>query len=149
MAGTDSSGEVAKGNRRFSISAELVEHLRRYLKTWRPNSLGSFCNEDGLAVGSQSGSEAEGSSLAEEAGNPAVRLPRVSSWQRHPARSNRCAHGGLAQSSVACRSTDHHGLHTRSTADERRTAEALEKILHGPARNEQNERPAEEPLTDM
>jgi integrase len=29
-----------KGNRRFPISAELVEHLRRYLKTWRPNSLG-------------------------------------------------------------------------------------------------------------
>jgi len=29
-----------KGNRRFPISAELVEHLRAYLRTWRPNSLG-------------------------------------------------------------------------------------------------------------
>jgi integrase len=26
-----------KGNRRFPISAELVEHLRAYLRTWRPN----------------------------------------------------------------------------------------------------------------
>jgi len=35
------------------------------------------------------------------------------------------------------------------TTDERRTAEALGKILRVTARDEQNERPAEEPLTDM
>jgi integrase len=35
------------------------------------------------------------------------------------------------------------------TAAERRTAEELGKILHTTARDEQNERPAEHPLTDM
>jgi len=35
------------------------------------------------------------------------------------------------------------------TADERRIAEELGKILHVNARNEQNERPAENPLTVM
>lgn len=29
-----------KGNRRFPISSELVEHLRAYLRTWHPNALG-------------------------------------------------------------------------------------------------------------
>ena len=29
-----------KGNRCFPISAELLEHLRAYLRTWRPNPLG-------------------------------------------------------------------------------------------------------------
>ena len=27
-----------KGNRRFPISPELVDHLRTYLRTWRPNA---------------------------------------------------------------------------------------------------------------
>jgi hypothetical protein len=35
------------------------------------------------------------------------------------------------------------------TADERRIADELGKILHATARNRQNERPAEQPLTDM
>ena len=29
-----------KGNRRFPISPELVDHLKTYLRTWRPNGLG-------------------------------------------------------------------------------------------------------------
>ena len=29
-----------KGKRIFEISSQLVEHLRGYLKTWSPNSLG-------------------------------------------------------------------------------------------------------------
>jgi len=35
------------------------------------------------------------------------------------------------------------------TADERRIADELGKILHAIARNDQEERPAENPLTDM
>lgn len=45
-------------------------------------------------------------------------------------------------------STDYDGLHAL-TADERRVANELGKILHGTARNEQEERPAEKPLTVM
>jgi integrase len=37
-----------KANRRFPISAELVEHLRGYMQNWRPNSLGLlFATENG------------------------------------------------------------------------------------------------------
>ena len=37
-----------KGNRRFPISTELVEHLRAYLRTYRPNALGLlFATQNG------------------------------------------------------------------------------------------------------
>jgi hypothetical protein len=39
------------------------------------------------------------------------------------------------------------GISHAVTADESRTAEELGRILHATARNEQNERPAEKPLT--
>jgi integrase len=29
-----------RGNRRFPVSSELVEHLRVFLRSWRPNALG-------------------------------------------------------------------------------------------------------------
>ena len=53
-----------KGNRRFPISTELVEHLRIYLKNLASELLGpAVCNENRHAVGSQSGSEAQISSV--------------------------------------------------------------------------------------
>src|SRR5215469_6447524 len=102
MAGSDSNGEVAQGEPPFSgiprvggTSAALLEDLAPEC-AWL-----AFRNKSGNAMGPQPSSEAEISSVAEEPGNPAVRLPRVSAWQRHPARSNRCADGGPAQSSGA------------------------------------------------
>jgi len=44
-----------KGNRRFPISAELVERLRAFLVAWRPNVQGVlFATRSGHAMGSQS-----------------------------------------------------------------------------------------------
>jgi integrase len=41
-----------KGNRPCEISPQLTEHLRNYLRTWRPNALGlSFCYEERNPVG--------------------------------------------------------------------------------------------------
>jgi len=139
-----------KGNRRFPISAELVERLRDYLRTWRPNSLG-------LLFATKAGTPWDHSLVRKRKFHPL--LKKLGIWQcgfhafRHgnatlldqigapmAVRLNRPGHAE-AQTTM--------GYTHAVTADERRTADALGKILHAPARNEQNERPAEHPLTDM
>src|ERR1044071_3799756 len=46
------------GNRRFTISPQL-EHLKAYLKTWRPNALACCVQQERYSLGSRPGSQAE------------------------------------------------------------------------------------------
>lgn len=139
-----------KGNRRFPISAELVEHLRRYLQAWRPNSLG-------LLFATKTGTPWDHSLVRKRKFHPLLRRLEIPQCGFHAFR-----HGNAtlldqigAPMAVRLNRLGHAEAQTtmgythRVTADERSTAEQLGKILHATARNEQNERPAENPLTDM
>jgi integrase len=139
-----------KGNRRFPISAELVEHLRIYLKTWRPNSLGLlFVTKTGTPWDHSLVRKRKFHPLLKELGIPqcgfhAFRHGNATLLDQIGApiavRLNRLGHAEV-QTTM--------GYTHAVTADERRTADDLGRILHATARNEQNERPAEESLTDM
>lgn len=127
-----------KGNRRFPISAQLVEHLHVFLRTWRPNALALlFATANGtpwdhslvrkrkfhpllIKLGiPQCGFHAfrhGNATLLDQIGTPmAVRL-------------NRLGHAEL-QTTM--------GYTHAVTADERKTADELGKILHVNARNEE------------
>ena len=137
-----------KGNRRFPISAALVEHLREYLRTWRPNSLG-------LLFATQNGTPWDHSLVRKRKFHPLLKrlgIPRCGFHAfRHgnatlldqigapmAVRLNRLGHAE-AQTTM--------GYTHAVTADERRIADELGRILHVTARNEQEERPAVNPLT--
>jgi integrase len=128
----------------------LVEYLRAFLRTWRPNPTGLlFATRNGtpwdhspvrkrrfhpllkrLGI-PQCGFRAfrhGNATLLDQIGTPmAVRLSRL----------------GHAEAQTTM------GYTHVVTADERTTADKLGKILRATARKEQNERPAEHPLTDM
>jgi integrase len=138
-----------KGNRRFPISAELVEHLRRYMKTWRPNSLG-------LLFATKTGTPWDHSLVRKRKFHPLLKKLEIPQCGFHAFR-----HGNAtlldqinAPMAVRLNRLGHAEAQTTMgythavTADERRTAEELGKILHATARDAQNERPAERPLTD-
>src|SRR5207244_7298067 len=84
-------------------------------------------NRERHTVGSQSGTQAEVSSSAEEARHLAVWFPCFPAWQCYAARSDWCAHGGPPEPVDACRAANYHGLYARSygrrTQDGRRTWE--------------------------
>ena len=139
-----------KGNRRFPISVELVEHLREYLKAWRPNSLG-------LLFATKTGTPWDHSLVRKRKFHPLLKKLGISQCGVHAFR-----HGNAtlldqigAPMAVRLNRLGHAEAQTTMgythavTADERRIADELGKILNATARNEQNERPAEEPLTDM
>jgi integrase len=139
-----------KGNRRFPISAELVEHLRAFLRTWRPNPLG-------LLFSTQNGTPWDHSLVRKRKFHPLLKrlgIPRCGFHAfRHgnatlldqigapmAVRLNRLGH---AEAQTTMNYT--HAV----TADERRIADELGKILHATARNEPEERPAPNALTQM
>jgi len=138
------------GNRRFPVSAELVERLRVYLKTWRPNSLG-------LLFATKTGTPWDHGLVRKRRFHPLLKKLGIPQCGFHAFR-----HGNAtlldqigAPMAVRLNRLGHAEAQTTMgythvvTVDERRTAEQLGKILHVTARDEQNERPAEEPLTDM
>ena len=119
-------------------------------KPWRPNSLG-------LLFTTQNGTPWDHSLVRKRKFHPLLKklgIPRCGFHAfRHgnatlldqigapmAVRLNRLGHAE-AQTTM--------GYTHAVTADERRIAEELGKILHVNARNEQNERPAENPLTVM
>jgi len=139
-----------KGNRRFPISAELVERLRAFLVAWRPNV-------QGVLFATRSGTPWDHSLVRKRKLHPLLKKLGIPQCGFHAfrhgnatlldqmgapmaVRLNRLGHAE-AQTTM--------GYTNAVTADERRIANELGKILHATARNEQNERPAEPPLTDM
>jgi integrase len=139
-----------KGNRRFPISAALVERLCGYLKNLRPNSLG-------LLFATKTGTPWDHSLVRKRKFHPLLKKLGIPQCGFHAFR-----HGNAtlldqigAPMAVRLNRLGHAEAQTTMgythavTADERRTAEELGKILHATARNEQKERPAENPLTDM
>ena len=138
------------GNRRFPISAELVEHLRAYLRTWRPNSLGLlFATGNGTPWDHSLVRKRKFHPLLKKLGIPqcgfhafrhgnATLLDQIGAPMA--VRQNRLGHAE-AQTTM--------GYTHAVTADERRIADELGKILHVTARNEQKERPAPRALTVM
>jgi integrase len=134
-----------KGNRRFPISAELVEHLRAYLRTWRPNTLG-------LLFATGNGTPWDHSLVRKRKFHPLLKRLGIPQCGFHAFR-----HGNAtlldqigAPMAVRLKRLGHAEAQTTMgythvvTADERRIADDLGRILHATARNEQKEKPAEE-----
>lgn len=132
-----------KGNRRFPISAELVEHIRAYLLTWRPNTLG-------LVFATKNGTPWDHSLVRKRKFHPLLRKLGIPQCGFHAfrhgnatlldqigapmaVRQNRLGHAD-AQTTM--------GYTHAVTADERRIAEELGKILHVTARSKQEKSPA-------
>ena len=127
-----------KGNRRFPISTELVEHLRAFLRTWRPNSLG-------LLFATQNATPWDHSLVRKRKFHPLLNRLGIPQCGFHAFR-----HGNAtlldqigAPMAVRLNRLGHAEAQTTMgythavTADERRIADELGKILHGTARNEQ------------
>jgi integrase len=139
-----------KGNRRFPISAQLVEHLRGYLQSWRPNPLE-------LLFASGKGTPWDHSLVRKRKFHPLLKKLGIPQCGFHAFR-----HGNAtlldqigAPMAVRLNRLGHTEAQTTMgythvvTQDERRTADQLGKILHVTARNEQEERPAPNALTLM
>jgi integrase len=139
-----------KGNRCFAISPELVEDLRAYLRTWRPNPLG-------LLFATKTGTPWDHNLVRKRKFHPLLKKLGIRQCGFHAFR-----HGNAtlldqinAPMAVRLNRLGHAEAQTTMgythavTADERRIANELGKILHATARNEQEERPAEKPLTIM
>ena len=121
-----------KGNRRFAISAELVEHLRAYLRTWRPNPLG-------LLFTTKTGTPWDHSLVRKRKFHPLLKKLGIPQCGFHA-----CRHGNAtlldqigAPMAVRLNRLGHAEAQTTMgythavTADERRIAEELGRILHG------------------
>lgn len=132
-----------KGNRRFPISPELVEHIRVYLLTWRPNTLG-------LLFATKNGTPWDHSLVRKRKFHPLLRKLGIPQCGFHAfrhgnatlldqigapmaVRQNRLGHAD-AQTTM--------GYTHAVTADERRIAGELGKILHATARSQQKNSPA-------
>lgn len=137
-----------KGNRRFPISAQLVEHLRGFLRTWRPNALGLlFATSNGTPWDHSLVRKRKFHPLLKKLGIPqcgfhafrhgnATLLDQIGTPMA--VRLNRLGHGE-PQTTM--------GYTHVVTADERRTAEELGKILHVNERNDQQGGITARPLT--
>jgi len=137
-----------KGNRRFPISAELVEHLRAYLRTWRANALG-------LLFATQNGTPWDHSLVRKRKFHPLLKRLGIPQCGFHAFR-----HGNAtlldqigAPMAVRLNRLGHAEAQTTMgythavTADERRVADDLGRILHVNERNEQEEKPAPNALS--
>ena len=139
-----------KGNRRFAISSQLVERLRAYLKTWRPNA-------QGLLFATGNGSPWDHSLVRKRKFHPLLRKLGISQCGFHAFRHGNATLLDQIGAPMAVRQDRLGHTEAQTTmgythavkADERRVANELGKILHVTARNEQEERPAENLLTLM
>jgi integrase len=146
--GTIQTVKSRKGNRRFPISAELAEHLRAYLRTLRPNPLG-------LLFATQNGTPWDHSLVRKRKFHPLLKKLGISQCGFHAFRHGNATLLDQIGAPMAVRQ-DRLG-HTEAqttmgythavTADERRIADELGRILHATARNEQEEKPAKSSLS--
>lgn len=129
-----------KGNRRFPISAELVEHLRGYLQSWRPNALS-------LLFATGNNTPWDHSLVRKRKLHPLLKKLGIPQCGFHAFR-----HGNAtlldqigAPMAVRLNRLGHTEAQTTMgythavTADERRVAKELGRILHGTARNKQEQ----------
>jgi integrase len=137
-----------KGNRRFPISTELVEQLRVFLRTWRPNELE-------LLFATRINTPWNHGLLRKRKFHPLLKKLGIPQCGFHAFR-----HGNAtlldqigAPMAVRLNRLGHAEAQTTMgythavTADERRIADQIGGILHVSERNEQKARPALEPLT--
>jgi integrase len=137
-----------KGNRRFAISSQLVERLRAYLKSRRPNA-------QGLLFATGNGSPWDHSLVRKRKFHPLLRKLGISQCGFHAFRHGNATLLAQIGAPMAVRQDRLGHTEAQTTmgythavkADERRVANELGKILHVTARNEQEERPAENLLT--
>jgi integrase len=137
-----------RGNRRFPISVALAEHLRGYLQSWRPNGLG-------LLFATGNGTPWDHSLVRKRKFHPLLRKLGIPKCGFHAfrhgnatlldqlgapmaVRQNRLGHAD-AQTTM--------GYTHTVTADERKIADELGRILHVSARNEEKNRPAVKTLS--
>ena len=138
------------GNRRFAISPQLVEHIRGFLRTWRPNSLG-------LLFATANGTQWDHSLVRKRKFHPLLTKLGIPQCGFHPFRHGNATMLDQIGAPMAVRQDRLGHTEAQTTmgythavkADERRVADELGKILHVSARNEQNERPTGNPLTLM
>jgi integrase len=137
-----------KGNRRFPISPELVDHLKTQLRTWRPNILG-------LLFATAKGTPWDHSLVRKRKFHPLLRKLGIQQCGFHAFRHanatlldqiNAPMAGRLNRLGHAEPQTTMNYTHV-VTSDERKTAEELGKILHVNARNYESEVSAAKPLT--
>lgn len=101
-----------KGNREFAISRELVEHLREYLRTWRPNELNLlFATQNGTPWDANLLRKRKFHPLLKEAGHRTLWLPRLPAWQQHPTRSVARSHETAAGTAGSFRCAGDDGIH--------------------------------------
>jgi integrase len=139
-----------KGNRRFAISPQLVEHIRGFLRTWRPNALG-------LLFATANGTPWDHSLVRKRKFHPLLKKLGIPQCGFHAFRHGNATLLDQIGAPMAVRQDRLGHTEAQTTmsythaikADERRVADELGKILHVTARNEQNERPTGNPLTLM
>jgi len=137
-----------KGNRRMPISARLVECLRFYLRTWRPNALG-------LLFATKGGTPWDHSLVRKRKFHPLLTRLGIPKCGFHAFRHGNATLLDQIGAPMAVRQDrlGHAEAQTTMgythavTADERTTADDLGRILHVTARNEQKDEPAPRMLT--
>ena len=138
-----------KGNRRFPISPELVQHLTSYLQSWQPNSLG-------LLFATGNGTPWDHSLVRKRKLHPLLTKLGIPRCGFHAFRHGNATLLDRIGAPIAIRLNrlGHTEPQTTMgythvvTADERRIAGELGKILHVTARNEPEEKPAVRILTE-
>lgn len=132
-----------KGNRRFAISSELVEHLTVFLRSWHPNALG-------LLFATSNGTPWDHSLVRKRKFHPLLKELGIAQCGFHAFRHGNATLLDQLGAPMAVRQnrlghadaqTTMNYTHT-VTADERRIADELGRILHVTARNEQKSGPA-------
>jgi len=139
-----------KGNRRFPISAELVGHLRTYLRVWQPNPLG-------LVFATKKGTPWDHSLIRKRRFHPLLKKLGIPRCGFHAFRHGNATLLDQIGAPMAVRQNrlGHADAQTTMdythvvTADERRIAVELGKILHVTARNESEKGPAPATLTHV
>ncbi len=139
-----------KGNRRFPISPELAAHLRAYLRGWHPNALG-------LLFATKKGTPWDHSLIRKRSFHPLLRKLGIPHCGFHAFRHGNATLLDQIGAPMAVRQNrlGHADAQTTMdythavTADERRIAGELGKILHVTARNEPEKGPAPEALTHV
>jgi integrase len=137
-----------RGNRRFSMSPELAQHLRSYLCTWRPNALR-------LLFATQNGTPWDHSLVRKRKFHPLLRQVGIQQCGFHAFRHGNATLLDQIGAPMAVRQNRLGHAEAQTTmgythvnmADERRIAGALGKILHVSARNEHDDGPALSLLT--
>jgi integrase len=137
-----------RGNRRFPVSSPLVEHLREFLRVWRPNP-------QGLVFATRNGTPWDHSLIRKRKFHPLLKRLGITQCGFHAFRHGNATLLDRIGAPIAVRLNrlGHAELQTTMSythgvsEDERLTADELGRILHVNERNEQAGNLAPRPLT--